>query len=145
MQKAIFDRDDEIESLREQLEKLKKQMNKALKLVDQAMAYRPPPSVYAMCLKEQFLLFELMKTMRNIDYKFKNAQDFYNVYQTFTSWKKNLLCELYLHNCIIPQETEWNPLLYIEDVHLRALLSWMHNETNYDRQLDTYRDLEKFK
>lgn len=55
----------------------------------------------------------------------------------------NLLCELYLHNFIIPQEIEWNPLLCIGDVHLRAFMSWMHNETNYDRQLDTYRDVER--
>ncbi len=108
-------------------------MNKALKPADQAMAYRPPLRVYAMCLKEQFMLFQLMMTMRNIDCEFKNGQDFYNVYQTFLSCKKNLLCELYLHNFIISQETKWNPLLYIVDVHLRALMSWMHNETNYDR------------
>ena len=49
-----------------------------------------------------------------------------------------------MHNFIIPHEIEWNPLLYIGDVHLRSLMSWTHNETNYDRKLDTYRDLEKF-
>ena len=64
-----------------------------------------------------------MMMMRNIDCEFKNAQDFYDVYQTLPSWQKNLLCELYLHNFIIPQETKWNPLLYIGDVHLRALMS----------------------
>ena len=86
-------------------------MNKYLKLADQAMTYRPPPRVYVICLKERFLLFQLMMAMRNIDCEFKNAQDFYNVYQTFPSWKKKLLCEIYLHNFIIPQEIEWNPLL----------------------------------
>lgn len=30
------------------------------------------------------------------------------------------------------------------DIHLRALMSWMHNEGNYDRQLNIYRDLEKY-
>ena len=73
MQKAIFDRDEEIESLKKQLEKQKQQMNKALKLADEVMAYRPPPRVYAMFLEEQFLLFQLMMIVRNIDYEFKNA------------------------------------------------------------------------
>ena len=118
-------------------------MNKALKLADQFITCRPPSRVYAMCLKEQFSLFQLMMTMRNIDYEFKNARYFYNVYQTFPSWQNNLLCELYLHNFIIPQETKWNTLLYIWDVHLRALMSWIHNETNYDRQSDTYRELDR--
>lgn len=26
------------------------------------------------------------------------------------------------------------------DIHLRALISWMSNEANYDRQLNIYRD-----
>ena len=82
-------------------------------------------------------------TIQDVDCEFKNAQDFYNVYQTFPSWQKNLLCELYLHYFIIPHEIEWNPLLYIGDIHLRVLMSWMYNKTNYDRQLNAYRDLEK--
>ena len=99
--------------------------------------------MYLVCLKEQFLLFQLMMTIKNVDCDFKNAQDFYALYQTLSSWQKNLLCELYMHNFIIPQDTQWNPLLYIRDVHLRALMSWMANETNYDPQLDAYREFER--
>ena len=51
MQKLIFDKDEEIESLKEQLEKQKQQMNKVLKLVDQVIACRPPPRIYSVCLK----------------------------------------------------------------------------------------------
>lgn len=82
-------------------------------------------------------------TIKDVDCEFKNAQDFYGVYQTLPSWQKNLLCELYIHNFKISQEIEWNPLLYIGDVHLRALMSWMSNETNYDSQMDAYRELER--
>ena len=53
------------------------------------------------------------------------------------------MCELYVHNFVIPTETEWNHLLYIGDVHLKALMSWMSNEANYDRQLNDHRDEEK--
>ena len=80
-------------------------MNKDLKITNQVMAYRPPPRVYAIILKEQFLLFQLMITIRNVECEFKNAQDFYSLYQTLPSWQKNLLCVLYLHNFIIPHET----------------------------------------
>lgn len=48
-----------------------------------------------------------------------------------------------MHNFIIPKETQWNPLLYIGDIDIRALMSWMQNEANYDRQLDNYRDQER--
>ena len=50
-----------------------------------------------------------------------------------------------MHNFIIPRETQWNPLLYIGDIHLRDLISWMYNEANYERQLNNYRDKERTK
>ena len=34
-------------------------------------------------------------------------------------------------------------MLYIGDVHLRTLMSWMSNEENYDRKLNNYRDEER--
>ena len=61
-------------------------MDHALKLVDQALAYRPPPQIYALCLKEQFLLFQLMLTLKNINVEFKSAQEFYGLNQTLPSW-----------------------------------------------------------
>ena len=53
------------------------------------------------------------------------------------------MCELYVYNFVIPSETKWNPLLYIGDAYLKALMSWMSNEANYDRQLNDYRDEER--
>ena len=108
-------------------------MDHALKLVDQALACRPPPRAYALYLKEKFLLFQLMLTLKNLNVEFKSTHEFYGLYQTLPPWKHNLLCKLYVHNFVIPTETEWNPFLYIGDVHLKALMSWMSNEENYDR------------
>ena len=34
-------------------------------------------------------------------------------------------------------------MLYIGDVHLKALMSWMSNEVNYDRKLIDYREEER--
>ena len=115
----------------------------ALKLADQALACRSPPRVYALYLKEQFLLFYLMLTLKNVNAEFKLAREFYGLYQTLPPWQQNLLCELYVHNFVIPTETEWNPLLYIGDVHLKALMSWISNEENYDRHLNDYKEEER--
>ena len=117
-------------------------MNHAFKLVDQALACRPPPRVYALYLKEKFLLFHLMLTLNNVNVEFMLAQKFYGLYQNLPPWQQNLLCELYVHNFVIPMETEWNSFLYIGDIHLKALMSWMSNEENYDRQLNDYRHEE---
>ena len=143
MSKIIMSQNEEIEELKKQLEKQKHRMEHALKLADQALACRPPPRVHAFCLKEQYLLLQLMLTLRNVNAEFKSAQEFYGLYQTLPPWQQNLLCELYVHNFFIPTKTKWNHLLYIGDVHLKALMSWMSNEVNYDRQLINYRDEER--
>ena len=143
MNKIIVSQNEEIVELKEQIESQKQCMDHALKLADQALACRPPPRVYALCLKEQLLLFQLMLTLKNVNAEFKSAQEFYGLYQTLPPWQQNLLCELYVHKFVIAAKIEWNPLLYIGDVHLKALMSWMSNEENYDRQLNDYKDEER--
>lgn len=54
-------------------------MDHALKLVDQVISYRPLPQVYALYLKEQFLLFQMMLTLKDINAEFKSAQEFYRL------------------------------------------------------------------
>ena len=71
MKKVIVSQGEEIIDLKEQLENQKQRMDHALKLVDETLACRPPPWIYAMCLKEQFLLFQLMLTLKNINAGFK--------------------------------------------------------------------------
>ena len=143
MNKITVSQNEEIEELKEQLESQKQCMDDALKLADQALACRPPPRVYALWLKEKFLLFQLMLTLKNMNVEFKSAQEFYGLYQTLPPWQQNLLCELYVYNFVIPLETEWNLFLYIGYVHLKSLMLCMSNEENYDRHLNDYRDEER--
>lgn len=44
---------------------------------------------------------------------------------------------------MIHSNTEWNPLYYIGDVHLRALMSWMRNEANYGKKWEVYVEKER--
>jgi hypothetical protein len=48
-----------------------------------------------------------------------------------------------MHGLIIPFEIEWNPLIFIGDIHLRSLMSWSTNEANYGRQWEVYERAEK--
>ena len=51
MKKVIAYQGKEIVDLREQLAKQKQKMDHALKLADQKITCRPPPRIYALCLK----------------------------------------------------------------------------------------------
>ena len=80
MKKVIAFQGEEIANLKEQLANQKQRMDHALKLVDQTLACRLPPRIYVMCLKEQFILFQLVLTLKNINVEFKSAQEFYGLY-----------------------------------------------------------------
>ncbi len=74
VKKDIVSLNAEITNLKEQLVNQKQRMDHALKLVDQALSCRPLPRVYALYLKEKFLLFQLMLTLKNINAEFKSTQ-----------------------------------------------------------------------
>jgi len=80
MKKDIVSLSAEIIDWKEKLENKKQRMDHALKLANQALAYRPPPQIYSLYLKEKFLLFQLMLTLKDIKEKFKSAQEFYGLY-----------------------------------------------------------------
>lgn len=54
------------------------------------------------------------------------------------------MCEFYLHNLVFPYNSEWNPLLYVGDLQVRALCSYMHNEDNKGDYAKRYKEMEKF-
>ena len=55
---------------------------------------------------------------------------------------QNLLCEPYVHNLAVPNDTTWNSLLYVGDVQFRAVMAWIQNEISHETQAIPYRDKE---
>ena len=95
-----------------------------------------------MFLKEQLVNFKLTRTIEGHNPSISTPHEFYDAFQSIPMPLKNLLCELYLHNLAMPNDTEWNSLLYIGDVQLRAVMSWMENEISREHQVTPYRNNE---
>lgn len=55
---------------------------------------------------------------------------------------QNLLCELYVHNLVVPDNKDQNSLFYVGDVQFRAIMSWMQNEISRESQAAPYREKE---
>ena len=53
---------------------------------------------------------------------------------------QTLLCELYVHNLAILDNTTWNSLMYVGDVQFRAVMSWVQNEISQEAQAGPYRN-----
>ena len=81
---------------------MKKKMDEMMKITGKIVECRPPLGVYAMCVKEQFLWFQLMRISRNLDLIIHTAKEFYDAYEVAPNWLKNSMCELYLHGYLIP-------------------------------------------
>ena len=55
---------------------------------------------------------------------------------------QNILCELYVHNLAVPDNTTWNSLMYVGDVQFRVVMSWVQNEISQEAQAVPYRNKE---
>ena len=94
-----------------------------------------------MHLKEQFLNLKLTHLVQGLNPSLDTLHEFYFAFQSSLVATKNLLCELHLHNHAIPNDKEWNPLLYVGDIQL-AYMSWVQNELNRENQARPYRHEE---
>jgi hypothetical protein len=56
--------------------------------------------------------------------------------------RRNLLCEFYLHNYLMSDNTMWNPNHFIGDVNLRAFLSVLENELKRAHEKELYKGEE---
>lgn len=121
---------------------MKAKLDTIASMAPELIQCRAPPRVYALHLKENYLSFKLNHIVRDLSPSLDTSEEFYSVYQTSPTTVKNLLCEFYLHNYVVTSNNEWNPLLYIGDIHIKALMSWVQNEINMVTQAKTYRNLE---
>lgn len=82
----------------------------------------------------------MTRIVEGLNPSISTPHEFYDVFQSIPIPLNNLLYELYLDNLIVPNDIEWNSLLYIGDVLLRAVMSWMLNEISREHQAAPYRE-----
>ena len=77
-----------------------------------------------MSLKEKKLNYQMNRIVKGLNSSLNTPHEFYYAFQQFLAVIKNLLCELYMHNLVFPNNREWNPLMYVVgDIQLREFMS----------------------
>ena len=71
-----------------------------------------------------------------------DPKDFFHAFHNSPSAIKNFLCKFFLYNFAVPNNRDWNPLIYVCDIQLRALMSWIQNEIRRVIQDKYYRELK---
>lgn len=94
----------EIEKKDEDIFSLKDKVDNVVALVPQMMACENPPRVYALHLKERHLSFKLSRFISSLSPSIETLHEFLQPYQSSPLEVKNLMCELYLHNYVVPND-----------------------------------------
>lgn len=97
-----------------QNEVLKRRIEQITGLIPELMECRSPLHVF-------FFLKKIF--MEDRSPSISTPLEFYDAFQYFSMTLKNLLCELYLHNLAVPNDTEGNLVLYVGETQLRAEMS----------------------
>lgn len=53
------------------------------------------------------------------------------------------MCEYYLYNYVMIEDTKWNPLIYVGDFQVRDLASYFKNEQLQGELMEKYEEQEK--
>jgi hypothetical protein len=56
--------------------------------------------------------------------------------------RRNLLCEFYLHNYLLPDNIDWNPNHFIGDINLRDFQFVLENELKRAHEKELYKGEE---
>lgn len=132
-----------LEKEEEEVEKLQAKLTKVTSLIPKLMICWSPSPICAIFLREQFLNYQMTCIMRDRSPLLNEPLDFSQDFHSSHAAIQNLLCELFLHNLEVPNDRVCNPLLYVGDIQLRALMSWIQNEISWESQAKVYRELEE--
>lgn len=122
-----------------EIAKLKSDFHQVMELLPQVMQCSSPSPIYAMYLKELYLNFQLIRLQQGKNPSLESPNDFYDAWRESPQHLKYLLCGFYLHNLVVPYDLDQNPLLYMGDIHISALISWIQNEISRGEQFDSFK------
>ena len=88
---------------------------------------RVPSSSYPIFLFEQFIWFKLRVVKEGRPYEIETLAKFLETFMESDFEKKNLLCELYLHELACRLDLHLNPTTFLGDVQLRYFASFSSN------------------
>jgi hypothetical protein len=140
--KVIKEQAQQIKEKDNEIIVLQQCVTKVTELILELMSCRSPSPVYTLFLKEQMVNFQLSRITRGLNPSLQTPHELYAVFQSVPMALQNLLCELYVHNFAIPDNRDWNSLLYVGDVQFRAVMSWIQNEISRETQAAPYREKE---
>lgn len=92
------------------------------------LATRKPSFNYATFFRERLAFIQLKAIKDGRPHQVVTAEQFMQTFAEAPKSDQNLLCELYLHNEAVSEETNMNMIPVVGDIQLRAFISFLANQ-----------------
>lgn len=93
-----------------------KQMDTLCSLYNDILACRDPTKNYALFLMERYLQLKIKVVKAGAPIQINTIDDFINCCKNYRVKVQILLCEFYLDNIVLDQETKLNPNPFVGDI-----------------------------
>jgi hypothetical protein len=133
---------EEVTQVTYKLDTTIKQMNDLCSLYNNVLACRAPAKNYALFLLERYLQLQIKAVKAGTPIQINNVNDFIDCCRHYGVKVQRLLCELYLHDLVLSQETELNPGPSIGDIQFQAFISFGANQIKWLKAYDTFQSQE---
>lgn len=100
-------------------------------LVQRILATRKPSFNYAVFLRERLTFLQLKAVRDGRPYEVITSYQFIETFTEAPKNDQNLLCELFLHNEAMSEERNLNILPLVDDIQLRAFISFLANQLTW--------------
>lgn len=94
------------------------QMDTLYSLYTDVLACRTPAKNYALFFLERYLQLKIKVVKAGVSIELKTIDDFINCCKHYGVKVQQFLCEFYLHNFVLEDETEKNPNPFVGDIQL---------------------------
>jgi hypothetical protein len=133
----------EKQNVNEENKNLKQKIAKNGELALETLACRSPSPFYDLFLKEQWLRVHIERIVSYIPLDHKGTNKILcNMYFSSIPERRNLLCELYIHNYLLLSNTIRNPNHFVGDVNLREFMFVLENELKRAHEKELYKGEE---
>ena len=106
------------------------------------LSCRAPTTNYALFLTEWYLLLKVKAVGARKSTTFKTIEEFFQCCNDQDEQVQHLLCELYMHNFFLEEDTDNNPSPFIGDVQLQDFLSFSKDQNRWAKAYDIFQKRE---
>ncbi len=122
---------EKVDKVTRRLDNAVRQMDTLCSLYDDVLSCRAPAKNYALFLLERYLRLKIKAVRAGAPIHINTVNDFIDCCKHYGVKVQRLLCEFYLHNLVLDQETDLNPGPFVGDIQFQAFVSFGVNQLKW--------------